>query len=74
LIPEVVRRMIREITSGFIKLVGQEPDRFKVSDVPFDSFFGVLSVLTDRGDEISFEVEGNDFLFVSLATALVGSS
>ena len=41
----------------------------KVSDVPIDGFFGVVGFSGDFRSQISFEIEGNDFLFVSDSAA-----
>jgi len=49
-----------------IELGREKFDRFKISDVTFDSITRVISSLTDCRDEVTFDVEADDLLLVGL--------
>ncbi len=50
-----------------IKLWSKQTDRFKISDVPFDSITRVFGFGSNSWCEISIQIERNNFLLMSLS-------
>ena len=56
---------------GVIELGGEQADCLIVVDITLDGFLGVIGLLADHRDGVSFEVERDDLLLVSLPAAEV---